>query len=376
VISHQEYSEEYYRDFWAYGVQRRGPEFLTMVRPWDESYHFPGRFFARPEHTPVGWVGDNRRDWVGLHDALDHIFRSAAAGYTVIGSDIGGYLDRDDRSLTTRIDFDAEVLARWTAMSALMPFFQLHGRANLAPWSLPERSAQIEPIYRYYATLHHELVPYLYSEAQRAQQAKEAMLHPIGPPESWPGDYRFLVGEAFLVAPILEAGAGRAVELPAGARWIDWWDLGGPILDPGVIQADAPLARIPIYLREGAIVPLAVSSTITGLLTSEGAPRDVVLVWPGPSATRFLRHDLDGGTTAIEARAGATGAEITLSRSPAPVILWVRSAPAAVEVDGAALTELGGRGALEAAVSGWIRDGATAWIKLDAAAEPRTVRAR
>ena len=67
---------------------------------------------------------------------MDHLFRSAAAGYEVIGSDIGGYLDRDDRDLIGGVlPFDVEVFARWTGVSALMPFFQLHGRANITPWT-------------------------------------------------------------------------------------------------------------------------------------------------------------------------------------------------------------------------------------------------
>src|SRR5690606_36722774 len=86
-MPHQAYSEAYYRDFLAYGRHRRGRELVTMVRPWDASYDRRGRFHARPEHAPVAWVGDNRRDWVGLADALDHVFRSAAAGYVVLGSD-------------------------------------------------------------------------------------------------------------------------------------------------------------------------------------------------------------------------------------------------------------------------------------------------
>src|SRR4051812_38939788 len=55
--SKQEYSEAYYRDYLAYGSARRGPEFLTMVRGWDESYQFTGRYYARPEHAPVVWAG-------------------------------------------------------------------------------------------------------------------------------------------------------------------------------------------------------------------------------------------------------------------------------------------------------------------------------
>ncbi len=104
------------------GPGPRGPEFTTMVRPWDASYQFAGRYFARPEDAPVAWVGDNRRDWVGLADALDSIFRSARKGYVVVGSDIGGYLDRDDKDLTKEIPFDQDNFARWTAVGALTPF--------------------------------------------------------------------------------------------------------------------------------------------------------------------------------------------------------------------------------------------------------------
>ena len=108
-VAHQDYSEAYYRDFLAYGRLRRGPDFVTMVRAYDVSYDRAGRFHARPEHAPVAWMGDNHRDWDGLADALDHTFRSAAAGYVVVGSDIGGYLDRDQDNLTRTIPFDVEV---------------------------------------------------------------------------------------------------------------------------------------------------------------------------------------------------------------------------------------------------------------------------
>src|SRR6185503_19376507 len=152
----QEYSEEYYRDFFAYGVKRRGREdFVTMVRPYDRSYKFPGRFYAKKEHAPVAWVGDNRRDFIGLADALDHLFRSAAAGYAVVGSDIGGYLDRDDKNLTgPTIPFDTLVFARWTALGAMTAFMQLHGRANITPWTVPDHVDETVALYRYWATLH------------------------------------------------------------------------------------------------------------------------------------------------------------------------------------------------------------------------------
>ncbi len=185
-VSHQDYSEAYYRDFYAYGASKNGTgEFLTMVRPWDESYDFPGRFYARKENAPVAWVGDQRRDWFGLSDALDEMFRSAEAGYVVLGSDVGGYLDFDDKDpLGDKIPFDVNVFLRWTAVGAMSPLMQLHGRANVTPWSVPgcvgACADDVTATYRYWAKLHHELVPFFYSLAQEAYAHGGTIIHPQG----------------------------------------------------------------------------------------------------------------------------------------------------------------------------------------------------
>jgi alpha-D-xyloside xylohydrolase len=320
VKPHQEYSEEYYRDFYAYGVHKSGREnFVTMVRPYDKSYTFEGRFFAKKEHAPVGWVGDNRRDFVGLEDALDHVFRSADADYVMLGSDVGGYLDRDDLDLTTIIPPDVVVFARWTAVSALMPFMQLHGRANLTPWTVHERAEEIVDLYRDWSKRHSELVPFFYSLAQEAYAGGENIIRTIG----GPGDYTFQVGDAFLVAPILDHTGIRDVALPAGAQWIDYFDQLAALKD-GTITYDATdIAKMPLFIRAGAIIP----------------QKSVVEIYPSDATTSFTLHDEDGGTTIIEAHAnGATfsrlakttrirvvkdGAEMMFDREPSstPVTL-------------------------------------------------------
>jgi alpha-glucosidase (family GH31 glycosyl hydrolase) len=304
ALPHQAYSERYYEDFYAYGVHKRGREnFVTMVRPYDESYTFPGRFFAKKEHAPVGWVGDNRRDYIGLEDALDHIFRSARAGYVVVGSDIGGYLDRDDKDLTQTIPFDVEVFARWTAVSALMPFMQLHGRANITPWTVPERTEEIVALYRDWSKLHSELVPFFYSLAQEAYAGGENIIRPIG----GAGDYTFQVGDAFLVAPILDATGIRNITLPAGARWIDFNNEPATAQDGGTtITYDAtPIEKLPLFIREGAIIPRG----------------DTIYIYPGDAVERFVLHDEDGGTTIIE----ASRTRVSFSRDPIATKIRVRN---------------------------------------------------
>lgn len=220
--AHQAYSERYYEDFLAYGQAVRGPEFLAMVRAYDKSYEFEGRFYAKKENAPVAWMGDNRRDWLGLADALDHMFRSAQAGYVVVGSDLGGYLDRDDQNLLgPQIPFDTLNVARWTAQSAMTPFMQLHSRGNLAPWQVPDHVDETIVLYKYWATLHHALVPFYASLAAQAYAGgadARSILRPIGDVAAWAHDYRYQLGDAFLVAPLLDATGRRTVLFRAGAQ--------------------------------------------------------------------------------------------------------------------------------------------------------------
>jgi len=385
AVPHQKYSEEYYRDFYNYGSFKRGKdEFVTMVRPWDESYEFPGRFFARPEHAPVAWVGDNRRDWIGLADALDHIFRSARAGYIVVGSDIGGYLDRDDKNLLgPEIPFSQEVFARWTAVGALTPFMQLHGRANITPWTVPERVEETVELYRYWSKLHHELVPFFYSLAEEAHINGKSIIEPQGEPADWPGDYRFLVGNAFLVAPITDSTGIREVELPSGSRWYDWWDPSAIPLEGGqTITSDFSFNRkkIPLFVREGAIIPMNVSDSVTGLGTAASKGYLTLLVYPGPSLENFYVHEDDRVIMQVEARAREYDSPILLSSVPRPLILRVRTPAKTIStvllnIGEIALPKLPDRDAFDKAETGWFAETPTltTWIKLPAANEGRSI---
>lgn len=366
-VPHQEYSEAYYRDFWAYGANRMGTkDFLTMVRPWDESYGFEGRFFARKEHCPVGWVGDNRRDFLGLEDALDHLFRSAVAGYEVIGSDIGGYLDRDDRDLIGGIlPFDVEVFARWTAVSAVMPFFQLHGRANITPWTVPERVDETVAMYRYWATLHSELVPFFYSLAEEVHRGRaQVTLQPVGELPAWAGDYRFHVGDAFFVAPLLDHRGHRQVPLPAGARYYDWWDPtvvheGGTTVTASM---SGDLLRLPLYVKEGAIVPAEVRGPLTGLGDANSVGGLTLLLAPGPEVRTFLLHEEDESVTTITWGPGPT---LRLDRLVRPLTLKVLGpAPSVVRGDDGALTRAADRSGLTAGQ--WVTEGGVTWVRLPA----------
>lgn len=370
-VSHQAYSEAYYRDFWEYGAKRLGTdEFVTMVRAYDESYHLEGRFFARPEHAPVVWAGDNRRDWVGLDDALDHMLRSAAAGYQVVGSDIGGYLDRDDQDLTDLVPADIDVFNRWTAIGAMTPFMQLHGRANLTPWTVETRAEETVRNYRYWSWLHTALIPLFYSLAEEAYAGGPNLMRPIGEPADWPGDYRFQIGDAFLVVPVLDETGVRDVMLPSGARWYDWWDPAGAPLDGGQVLADVAtpdIGRVPLYVREGAIVPMDVENDVFGIGRAEARGHRTVLVWAAEETSRFTLHE-DSGVVELEASRTADAHRVTWDRAYLPMLVRLRTqgAVSGVTVNGATVAETGAWPALSADTAAWWSEGAYVWVRLPA----------
>ena len=75
-------------------------------------------------------------------------------------------------------------------------------------------------------------------------------------PEAWAVDDEFCFGPRVLIAPVTELGArSRRVYLPDGATWTDPWT--EETVDGGRwVDASAPLERIPVYLRDGAQLPL------------------------------------------------------------------------------------------------------------------------
>jgi alpha-D-xyloside xylohydrolase len=106
----------------------------------------------------------------------------------------------------------------------------------------------------------------------------------------------YLFGKAFLVAPVYKYKArSRAVYLPAGADWYDFYtgrtSKGGQTLD-----AAAPLARMPLYVRAGSIVP--VGPDVQHTAEKPGAPI-TLFVFTGANGS-FDYYEDDGVTYGYE----------------------------------------------------------------------------
>jgi len=241
---------------------------------------------------------------------------NATLGYVVMGSDVGGYLDVSDQNLTgPQIPFDSLVFARWSEMGALMPLMQLHTRADLMPWTVPTDTAATVALYQYWATLHHQLVPFFYSLAQETYAKKQSgILRPVPQRSAWAGEFRYMLGDAFLVAPILDATGIRDVVFPDAAKYYDWFAPGSDPVTGALTQYDASARdKYPLFVREGALVPMNVTS---GQLD--------VLVYPSATPSTFTLSEDDDTTTDIGQSMSGSAITITLARVVKPTNVRVR----------------------------------------------------
>jgi alpha-glucosidase (family GH31 glycosyl hydrolase) len=300
--TNREYGDAYYRAFYRYVASRRSDAIIT-ARPFDG-----GTIYAPIEANPAGWVGDQEPDWGprGIEEALDNILASAELGYSMLGSDIGGYRpgERFDR-----------LFVRWTQLGALSPLMENGGRGEHRPWEVGE--VTVEP-YRYYAKLHRQLIPYLYGLGVEAHLGGEPI---IRDPDRQARDYR--LGDDLFVAPVLTRDNGRRVELPRGSRWYDYWDDAESIAGGTVLDYQAPLHRMPIFIRSGAIIPMQVADGITGHGGTGSAGALTLILYPDGVTKRTLHPDA-GRELRIETRRESGSTTVALGTWHERLILRIQ----------------------------------------------------
>ena len=305
------YMDHYARDELRNGRQIN-PDFAVLVRSIDRPWSHP-EGFAPLDAATVTWVGDNRHTWSyddrGLEAALTDIMQSARLGYCVIGSDVAGYHGRsnpDDTGPATAALLAAwktptnstsasaaefgtatddsiapNLYIRWAQFSTFCGLFLNGGHGERRLWK--RTPAELE-IIRKFSWLHTELVPYMYSHVVEC--------HNGGPPLMRPqsrGNFHYLFGGDLLVAPICSDRLEQNVSLPAG-RWRYLFDDRESIQGPTQIQRSFPLDEYPVFVRDGAVIPLNVTRPYTGFGDTNSAGFTTWLIYPQGTNQFTLWH--------------------------------------------------------------------------------------
>jgi alpha-D-xyloside xylohydrolase len=201
---------------------------------------------------PLFWSGDNDATFStenGLPTVVTAGLNAGMSGISLWVSDLGGYNKR------SRYEGDDVFFARWTEYSALSPGMEVMSAMNLGPWDYGDDALRI---FRQYSVLHMSLFPYRYAAAQESARNGLPMMRALAlmhqdDADACDAETEYYFGPDLLVAPVLSPVTQRAVYLPEG-NWIDYWT-GKPVSGRRTVVADAPLDRIPLYVRAGAILP-------------------------------------------------------------------------------------------------------------------------
>jgi alpha-glucosidase len=236
----------------VYGLAmaQAGYEGLRRLRPEERPFLFSRSGWAGMQRYGGTWSGDVSTGWPGLRASLSLVLGLGLCGVPYSGPDVGGF----DGSPSP------ELYLRWFQLGAQLPLFRTHAAIDAGrrePW---EFGPQVLAHAKAALDERERLQPYFVTLAHLARLTGAPYARPLwwsSPEDRVLRDCEdaFLLGDALLVAPVLESGTDRrAVRLPRG-RWYD--TATGQAYDgPGQVLVDAPLSRIPVLARGGAVIPV------------------------------------------------------------------------------------------------------------------------
>ncbi len=212
-----------------------------------------GIIWARPAYAgsqryPVHWSGDNSANYPNIQTSLRSGLSLGLSGFSFWSQDTGGFAG-------TGTD---ELYIRWTQLSIFQSHIRFHGPLPKFKeiWNYPSETREIV---KELLNLRYRLIPYLYSESTVAvKQGLPLLRHLViefqNDPTVFHIEDQFMCGRNLLIAPIMTHNHTRKVYLPEG-DWFDFWS-GERIVGKQWLAVNAPLDKIPVYVRSGTILPL------------------------------------------------------------------------------------------------------------------------
>jgi alpha-glucosidase len=241
--------------------------------------------YAGSQRYGFAWTGANKADWDHLRLSISMALNMNLSGMSLVGADIGGFDGEPD----------AELFTRWLQAGCLLPYFRNHtmlGTKPQEPWSYGQ---PYEVINRVTIQLRYRLLAYLYSVVALCREFGYPVVRPLFTLEPQNQALRsvddsFLVGDALLVAPVMQPGAiEREVYLPKG-QWYDFWT-NEAMFGGRKHTVPAPLERLPLFVRAGSCLPLNPEMQYVG----ERSLDELVLrVYPGKGETVLYEDSGDG----------------------------------------------------------------------------------
>ncbi|MGN6376230.1 MAG: TIM-barrel domain-containing protein [Sphingomonas sp.] len=256
----------------AEGVYEGWRRFKPDVRPFILTR---SGFGGMQRYAAAVWSGDTASRWYDLRAQISAGVNLSMSGLPNWTHDIGGFTMEQRYSVKNPKPQDLaewrELNLRWFQFGAFSPLFRSHGEYpyrevyEIAPAGSSMRASMI-----WYDKLRYRLMPYIYTAAADTWLDDGSIMR--GLVMDYPDDPRartindeYLFGHSLLVAPVTEYRArSRRVYLPgSGGSWYDFYS-GKRYTAGQEVTVDAPVDRMPLFVKAGSIIPTGPDEQYTG----------------------------------------------------------------------------------------------------------------
>lgn len=242
------------RNYWFFLIAK-----ALVQDGWDKSALYNKRPYVWVRGMTAGaqryaslWTGDIHPDYQDMQAQIRSMQLAGLSGFPFWGHDAGGFFDWNKNHGP-----DDQLYMQWAmALGSFSPIWKPHGMGE-SRWPL-DRSVAIQKTAHEYSRLRYELMPYLYSAAHQAAATGVPIARPLlldyqTNANAWKFDLQYMWGDSFLVAPNADASSEKTLWLPPG-HWFEWQ---GKKLVEGdkVIKISAPSGFLPLYVKQGSIIP-------------------------------------------------------------------------------------------------------------------------
>ena len=230
-------------------------------------------FAGEQRYSTATWSGDIATRWEDMRAQMTAGLNYSMAGLPFWGMDQGGFCV-ENRYVAAQQEFDKtgkenadlkewrELQARWNEFGCFVPLYRTHGQWptrevwNIAPADHPAYKSIV-----YYDKLRYRLMPYLYSMTGMVHFKDYTMMRGLvmdfnGDDKIYDIKDQWMFGSALMACPVGEYQKySRNVYLPKQKGWYDFYT-GKHYAGGQTIVADAPYEKIPVFVPEGAILPV------------------------------------------------------------------------------------------------------------------------
>lgn len=345
MVDFGEYVEQeykYYNGMSGYEMHNYYPYIYgkTMYDAWTEKLGNDFVLFARAasagsQRWTANFGGDQASTYAGLKQQVYGGLSLSSSGFSIWGGDIGGHLG----TLTP------DLYMRWLQFGTFSPLMRAHGISERNPWNFGEEASRTFTMHYW---LRENLLDFIYSKAIKSNKTGAPMMQTMA--LAFPNQKsiagindQYIFCDELLVAPVLNSNAYyRTVTIPSGNVWYNLWT--GSKQKGGVtIKADAPSDRLPVYVRDGAVIPIKLSETLTltdSMLDEDGVA--ALLVTPA-SKSRTLSYTFEGGIDVSYKNEKLSNGILRITKPDSDsrgAVVLLGSAAAKVLVDGEELERL------------------------------------